>query len=215
MKSHLTFAATVLLMLLITAPSKAQNEEINTVFNGGGLQHSGGYGAITNKFTTIDGKFANIVEVYGGWYLNRKFMIGAGGSATTNRINVPEAFSAIEGEEMNYEYGQCGLVTEYVLGSNRTIHLVFHLFTGAGFTMQYIRDNNYYGRDNYEDNYVSDVNWFMVAEPGIQAEINLLKWMRFSPGVSYRATYKSDGLGLSDDALSGPSVNATFKFGKF
>jgi hypothetical protein len=59
------------------------------------------------------------------------------------------------------------------------------------------------------------VNWFFVAEPGIAIEVNVFKWMRFSPGVSYRAAFNSNGQGLSDSALSAMSYNMTLKFGKF
>jgi hypothetical protein len=115
---------------------------------------------------------------------------------------------------MSYEYGQVGLVTEYVLGSNKTFHVAFNLFSGAGFTVQYER----YGWNNDDfdfDQQDIDENWFFVAEPGVQLEINLLKWMRFSPGISYRAAFGSDAAGLSDNALSDITYSATLKFGKF
>lgn len=214
MKTYSIIAGIIVAILILLSHSSQAQDDINTVFTGGGLSHSGGYGALVNKFTTIDGKFANITEIYGGWFINRKFMIGAGGGATTNRITVPDQWKAIEDEDLSYEYGQFGLVTEYVLGSNKTIHAVFHLMAGAGFTLQYIREG--YNRYYYEENdYRTDVNWFMVAEPGVQVEINLLKWMRFSPGLSYRFAQNSKFEGLSDNALSGTSVNLALKFGKF
>jgi hypothetical protein len=60
-----------------------------------------------------------------------------------------------------------------------------------------------------------DEDWFFVVEPGVQVEVNLLKWMRFSPGVSYRSVVNSNALGLSDSKLSDISYNVTLKFGKF
>jgi hypothetical protein len=60
-----------------------------------------------------------------------------------------------------------------------------------------------------------DENWFFVLEPGAQIEVNLFKWMRFCPGISYRASFGSDGRGLTDKEVSNVSYNATFKFGKF
>lgn len=214
MKIYSIVAGVIVAVLIVLSHSSWAQEEISTVFTGSGLRHSGGYGAIVNKFTTIDGKFANITEAYGGWFINRKFMIGIGGGATTNRITVPDQWKAIEDEDLSYEYGQFGLVTEYVLGSNRTIHAVFHLMTGAGFTLQYLRENydQYY---YHENDFRTDVNWLMVAEPGIQVEINLFRWMRFSPGVSYRFAHNSKFEGLPDNALSGASVNLALKFGKF
>lgn len=185
---------------------------IETVFKGG--KASGGFGAITNKFTYIDGKFANLAGVYGGWYVNHRFLLGIGGAALTNDIPVPLEYSARPLQNMSYGYGQFGLMTEYVFDSNRTIHVAFSLFAGSGFTLQYER--HAWEDDNFDnEHFVENDDWFFVAEPGVQVEINLLKWMRFSPGISYRAAFGSDARGLSDSALSDISYNATLKFGRF
>lgn len=200
----------VFILLLVATVSHAQ--EIQTVFKGGRVT---AYGALSNKFTKINGQYANIGEVYGGVYLNQRFMIGLGGGAVTNNIPVPAEYSTIPGENLSYEYGQCGLVTEYVLGSNKAFHLVFHLFSGAGFTVQY---NRYKWDDEFDHDWNKDKrdeNWFFVAEPGVQLEVNLFRWMRFSPGVTYRSAFGSDAAGLSDSDLSNMSYNVTLKFGKF
>lgn len=193
--------------------AQSQNEEMKTLLGGNPLRKSGGYGAISNKFTTIDGQYANLVEVYGGWYVNQRFMLGLGGGATTNNIPVPAAYSALPGQSLSYEYGQFGLATEYVIGSNKAFHLVFNVMTGAGFTVQYNRFD-YREISSYEPMAFDD-DWFFVVEPGVQLEMNVFKWMRFSPGYSYRMVYGSNAAGLSDKALSGNSLNLTLKFGKF
>jgi hypothetical protein len=141
-------------------------------------------------------------------------MIGIGAMAVTNDIRVPEQYSARPGTQMSYEYGQVGMVTEYVIGSNKALHIAFDLFTGAGFTLQYERHHE--GDEfDYEDDYVYDKNWFFVAEPGVKVEVNLTKWMRLSPGVSYRIASGSDAEGLTDRDLSDINYNVSLKFGKF
>lgn len=190
----------------------AQAQEIQTVFNGGRVT---GYAALSNKFTTINGEFANLPEFYGGVFLNRKVFLGVGGAAMTNNIRVPQQYSVDLSRNLSYAYGQFGLVTEYVLGSNKAVHAVFHLFTGAGFTMQYERydwDDDDYFDDDFDSR---DENWFFVAEPGVQLEVNLLRWMRFSPGISYRTAIGSKADGLTDANLSNISYNVTLKIGKF
>ena len=89
------------------------------------------------------------------------------------------------------------------------------MFAGYGFTLQYQRYNwesDYW--DNVED-YNHDPNWFFVAEPGVKVEVNVLRWLRFSPGISYRIAHGSEGKGLSDEDINGTSVNLTLKFGRF
>lgn len=201
------------LLIIISTQILAQRNSVQTVFKSG-LQSSGGYGALTNKFTTIRGKYANIAGVYGGWYINHKLLLGIEVAAVTNNLLVPLQYSTDPQRSLSYEYGQTGLVTEYVVNSGKAIHLAFKLFTGAGFTVQYERFGWHSGNYNYPDN-IHDENFFFVAEPGVQLEVNLFKWMRFSPGVSYRATFGSNARGLQDKDLSNISYNATLKFGKF
>jgi hypothetical protein len=225
MTTRIKFSLIAFILLLISIISFAQEQDeqpqdnrnqINTIFNNHGQKASGGYGAMSNKFTTINGQFANMVEVYGGWYINHRFLLGVGAAALTNNIEVPAEYSVLPGVNMSYEYGQVGLMTEYVVGSNKAIHLAFQLFSGAGFTVQYVRNQDN-GEYNYwkAENYPTDQNWFFVAEPGVKVEMNVFRWMRFSPGVSYRAAFGSEAKGLSDGALSGASMNLTLKFGRF
>lgn len=198
-------------LAVLSGSSYAQKGNIETVFKSD-LHSSGGYGALTNSFSRIRGQFVNISGIYGGWYINHRFMIGAGASAVTSNLPVPVQYRTHPQDDLSYEYGQVGLVTEYVVGSDKPVHLVFHVFAGAGFTLQYQRHNwdQYNGYGNSHDE-----QWFVVTEPEIQLEVNLLKWMRFSPGVSYRATFGSDGQGMPDSELRHVNFNATLKFGRF
>lgn len=224
MKKSITFLFALLAAAAVSLRAQEQQPEekpaktaypqsdINTVFKSS--PRVTGYGAISNKFTSIDGEFMNLAEVYGGVYFNRKFMLGVGGAASTNNLPVPDQFSAIEDRKLSYQYVQFGLYSEYVIGSNKAIHPVVHLFAGPGLTVQYDRYNwDDFDEFDHEDH--RDENWFMVAEPGVAVEINLFRWMRFSPGVSYRMAFGNDAAGLSDSKLSGMSFNATMKFGRF
>jgi hypothetical protein len=190
--------------------------QIKTIFRNNGS--TGGYAAFSNKFTTINGDYANMVEFYGGWYLNHRILLGIGGAATTNYIPVAPMHSVNPNVRMSYEFVQAGLMTECVIASDQAVHVAFQLFAGGGATMQYERPEWY--DDNWDDwddiNYYDhDEDFFYVLEPGVKVEVNVFRWLRFCPGVSYRIAYESKSRGLSDDALSGTSVNMTLKIGKF
>lgn len=217
MATSIRFKLLILFILMFSVSlcfGQAQEYQISTLFKGGHYA-SGGYGALTNKFTKINGEYANIAQIYGGWYINHRFLLGVSGAAVTNNIPVAPEHSTVPGIDMSYQYGQFGLMTEYTLWSDRAIHLSFRVMNGAGFTVQYMRkdwdDDDW---DQFED-YPHDTNWFFVTEPGVSLEINVFRWMRFSPGVSYRAAFGSEAQGLSDDDLSGASLDLTLKFGKF
>jgi hypothetical protein len=190
--------------------------QISTLFKGPKHKASGGYGAITNKFTELNGQYANMVEIYGGWYINHKFLLGIGGAAVTNNLQVPYEHTTLPDTDMSYAYVQFGLVTEYTLWSHRAVHVTFHAMNGPGFTAQYLRSHWDEDESNEELDYPHDTNWFFVTEPGVKVEVNVTRWMRISPGVSYRAAFGStNAKGLSDSRLSGTSLNLTMKFGKF
>jgi hypothetical protein len=215
MKTSLRYGLVVLLLLVSISSFSQEQHEIKTVFGKSGLKASGGYGAISNKFTTINGEFTDLVEIYGGWYINHRVLVGVGVAVITNNLPVPLEYRAVPGVRTSYEYGQCGLMTEYVLASDKAVHLAFQLFAGGGFTLQTER-HRYDNHDwDSEDDYTHDENWFFVAEPGVQVEVNVFRWMRFCPGISYRAAFGSKSAGLTDSDISGMSANVTFKFGKF
>ncbi|KQS28144.1 hypothetical protein [Dyadobacter sp. Leaf189] len=212
----------LLAIILYTAvTNQAAAQENQTIFKNSGSHKSGGYVALSNKFTRINGSFASMPEIYGGWFINRKLMLGVSGAATTNYIPVPLVNQNFAANKMSYLYGQFGLMTEYVVASTRKVHVNVNLLTGSGFTLQYDRFDD----DDWNDNFWNDdwddhdgdenARFFFVMEPGVQVEFNLLKWMRFSPGVSYRQTFNAKGNGLSDKDLSNISYNLTLKFGIF
>jgi len=209
MKTRVLF--TMLFVVLISVTTTAQ--EVQSIFGKG--KSTGGYGAISNKFTYIGGEFANISEVYGGVFINRRWMVGLAFAGSTNDLRVPLEYSIDPINPMTYQYGQGGLKVERVFGSNRPIHFVINMFSGVGFTAQYNRHDWYDNNYNNQPTPLHDENWFYVLEPGAQLEMNLFRWMRLSPGISYRQTYGSNGLGLNDTSLSDWTYNITLKFGGF
>jgi hypothetical protein len=204
------YVIAIALLSLITA-SGLRAQEIQTLFKG--TAPLGAYGAISNKFTSIRGEFANLAEVYGGIFIKRKMMIGLGAAALTNDLKVPDKYSVDPTRNMSWEYAQFGLMTEVVIGSNKIVHLNVSLFSGAGMTVQYERYSSDWDDDHQDIDH--NENFFYVIEPGIQAEVNLFRWMRLSPGVSYRKAVGSDAAGMSDNDISNLSYNVTLKFGKF
>jgi hypothetical protein len=200
-----------LIMMALLSVATGFSQENQTIFKSSAVTSSSGYGAVSNKFSRVNGDYANIVEMYGGWFINRNFLIGLEGAATTNRLTVPEENKLWQGNRMTYQYGQFGMMMEFVTASTQKIHLNFNLMTGAGFILQY-------DRDEYHDLHIDhdkNPNFFFLLEPGVQIELNLMKWMRFSPGISYRRAFGSASKGLTDDELSSVSGNLTMKFGRF
>jgi hypothetical protein len=71
------------------------------------------------KFTEVDGQFANLAGVYGGWLIDRKMLLGGGGYFLTNRS-----------DDFKMTYG--GFVVEYFVRSDRLVHFSIKGLLGGG-----------------------------------------------------------------------------------
>lgn len=119
------------------------------------------------------------------------------------------------GYRMYFDMGYGGLILEPVLFTRKMIHLTIPVLLGGGGV------GFRQGYDPYDPQW-EDIDWdnyngdaFFIAEPGLNLELNLFKWMRFHAGASYRfATDGYFGSSLSGQ-LSGWSANFGLKLGWF
>lgn len=143
----------------------------------------------------------------------KKLNVGFAGYGLTSPV-LSDRVDA-DGTHYYYDMGYGGLLFEPVFFSRSAIHFTLPVLLGAGGAG--FRPTTSPFSYNYEDvnwdNYVADA--FFVAEPGLNMELNLFKWMRLDAGVSYR--FISDGyFGSSlNSSLSGWSANCGLKFGWF
>jgi hypothetical protein len=80
---------------------------------------NGYFVAAENKFSVVDDQFANFFGAYGGWLINHRFLLGAGGYGMTNRVY-----------EMQMGYG--GLVLEYFINPNSLVNFSVKGLIGGG-----------------------------------------------------------------------------------
>jgi hypothetical protein len=60
-----------------------------------------------------------------------------------------------------------------------------------------------------------ETNVFFSCEPGIRAEVYILKFMRFNAGFSYRYVRGLELINTPSDMMNNFSATAGLKFGKF
>lgn len=159
---------------------------------------SSGFGGPMVKFSPVNGEFGVLVGGRGGWLINSVFSIGGGGYGLANSVRADNPDSV----QINLGIG--GVVMEAVFLPNKLVHGTASLLIGAGSVQKHMDH-----RDNM------DPESFFALEPEINLEINVLKFFRICPGVSYR--WLAGDLEWVDSGwdISGPSANLTFKFGKF
>ena len=185
-----------------------KDDGIKTIFGNKKISH-GGYGAITIGYSLIDEEDAFITGGRGAWIIGHSFAIGLGGYGFGNDLYLDNVSGS---QEYSLEGGYGGLILEPIVLPKFPIHLSFPVLLGAG-GVAYIKST-------YWDEFDSDINTedsdaFLVAEPCVELEMNLLKFVRVAIGASYRYTTYIHIVNENSNVLNGFNAGLTLKFGKF
>ena len=212
---------TILILVMLSFGTMAwaqegQDYEMKTIFGNKGIRSNGGYGAVTTAYSKIDDRDAIMIGGRGAWLINHSIGIGLSGTGFLTDYKVDT--------ELNQEYqlvgGYGGLLLEFIVNPKSAVHLSFPVTIGAG-GMTYIERNGIFDNPGVNP-FIEDSQAFFVVEPGVEVDLNVLKFMRVAFGASYRftsdidLTYANTGNSIvGSDALQGFSAGITLKFGKF
>lgn len=222
------FCMSIVTIMVAANPLIADEQDTQTLV--GGNVDSVFFLAPDFKFTEVDGKFANLAGVYGGWLIDRKLLLGGGGYFLTNRS-----------DDFKMTYG--GFVAEYFFSSDQLVNFsVKGLIGGGTATVSGFRGrfddlddlpiklpfdfpNRFRGRGfdfpsipgfpgfpNFPDfpfPIFDDINEsFFVAEPEVNLNLNITEMIRIGFGGGYRFI---GGAGHINDRLDGFTANAALK----
>lgn len=183
-------------------PAQAQQQTLLD----GEVSH-GGFGGLTFQASVIDGHPAYIQGVRGGWIINfqneHSISLGLGSYDLENNIHISRVDPS-RPSKLSLDYSTFEL--EYTYRTNRLLHFTAPFRIGGG-DMHYQIEN-----DGDADEPSTS---FLVVEPGVTAELNIVSWFRVSAGVSYRWITGSDLPDLTDGDLNNLSGGLTLKFGGF
>ncbi len=205
--------AAFLLAAAICLPASAQErEEMSTIFGGkdGNIEH-GGWGGLSFGYTQIKGKDTYLMGARGGWLIDHHFTIGMAGYGY---VSDNEYMDIIEGTAINIAGGYGGLFLQAAIAPNYPVHVNIPVLIGAGgiaYTDQKWWDGNSY--DDYGSSIDSDA--YFVLEPGLEIEVNLIKFMRLAVGGSYRYTSNISMINTDGDILRGFNGYFSLNFGWF
>lgn len=189
----------ILLVVLLSYPVMAQDETLIS-----GEIESGGYGGPLLQIGQIIGGTGIFVGGQGGWIINHRFVIGGKGYGLVNDVEV-------EGlQNLKLEFGCGGVMFEYIISSNKLLHLSIQSMIGAGGVRYAVKDHT---KDHDEVNYEDDA--FLILEPGLNLILNVSNNFRIGTGIAYRYCNGVEYENLSNSDLSGVSAQIFFKFGKF
>jgi hypothetical protein len=190
---------TVMFLLLALGAVSAHAREETLL---GGAMVYGGFGGPAVKFTQMNKQFGVLVGGRGGWIVNHRVSIGAGGYGLANDV---EARPFAPDSMASFGYG--GFELEIIGESDRLIHYTFSALLGAGGVSLRAR--------GAEDGSGGETDAFFVAEPTANVILNVTTFFRIGLGAGYRFVVGSDTRGATDGKLRGPTGTLTLMFGKF
>jgi len=185
------------------------NSDIKTLTGPG--QKVGFYVGFHSEYSQIDGHDAFGAGGSIALVANHSLAIGFAGKGFFS-----EPYSSAAGTDLKYNYsgGYGGFLIEPILFPKSPVHVSFPILLGAGG----IAKSSWYNY-NYPYEYtqieIDDAEAFLVAEPGVELEFNIARWMRLGLGASYRFTSDLDQASFNSDIMNGFTGGFSLKFGKF
>jgi hypothetical protein len=187
-----------------------QNVEIQTLFSAG--RGNGFYIGFHSGFSQINDYDAWDAGGRIAWIANHGLAIGFAGTGFATQ---PYRDALTDNLKHNYVGGYGGFLIEPIVMPRSAVHLSFPVIIGAG-GIAYSSFTEYNHQWNQQNEYYTDdVKAFFIVEPGIEAEINAVKWIRLAIGASYRFTQRVDLEGSKENPLDGFRLGFAVKFGKF
>ncbi|MBI5219798.1 MAG: hypothetical protein HY958_12795 [Bacteroidia bacterium] len=119
---------------------------------------------------------------------------------------------AINYAELNIAPGN---ISDAIVIGGKGAWIANHWFALGGGAML---ADTYHMHDQYDNtnyNNTLDQDQFFIIEPGLELELNLVRYCRIAFGGYYRFTSGIDLAGVKKDALNGFSAGITLKFGYF
>lgn len=183
--------------------------EIKTLFDSN--RGNGGYGAFSIGYSKIDSRDALMMGMRGEWIIGHGFGLGIAGYG----FMTDPVYDQLTNLNYSLAGGYGGLIMEPILFGWYPIHVTFPILIGAGGVANASYRTDWNDPYEYWDGYLEEATAFFVAEPGIELEFNLVRFMRIALYGSYRYTTDLKLEGTPENALRGYNYGITFKFGSF
>ncbi|MCX6277879.1 MAG: hypothetical protein NT004_07265 [Bacteroidetes bacterium] len=199
-----------------TVTSKNNDDEIKTLFKK--TDHPvkiGYYIGPEFSYTQFKGRDVFLGGLSLGVILNHFFSVGLCANGIMNPGNLWYNNVDTNNSRGAYLYGGYGGVKfEFMVLPTSLVHVNFPILIGGG---GLVYNTGLYHTQNHNYSGGSTLDWdsFFVVQPGVMVEINLLKFLRFDAGISYRYTPDLNLINTSSGLINNFNANVSVKFGKF
>lgn len=216
MKTRIILAAIMVIgMMSFTFGQERTGNEMQTIFgNRDNKIDHGGYFGLSVGYTQINGKDVMTLGGRAGWLIDHHVTVGLAGKAFMNTIFIEGDFNNAPEGGLYMSGGYGGFFIEPIIAPNFPIHVSFPVMIGGGGLV--LNDHSWHDYD-WEYDYYEPYDWdsFFVVEPGVDIELNVVKFLRIAFGASYRITSNLHISEVPKDMMNGFNADVTFKFGKF
>jgi hypothetical protein len=198
-------------MLSIIVKSQAQ-DTTQTLFKLIKPQTIGLYVAPEASYGQVRGNMTNLGGMSAMLILNKKWAIGATTQMVTSRNFAPAAMSPYF-----MRASWAGGKIEYILNPDKLIHVSFPLTIAGGRASADSLGFRSGRRGEGHEYRSANSNSFVVIQPGINIEMNLMRFAKLYVGANYRLSFltRNSTALLPANSLQGYSINAGFKLGLF
>lgn len=195
---------------------EGSDDEIVTLL--GSSDAIGGYGAFSTRYFQLDNRDGVMFGGRGGVIVGHGISFGITGTGFVTQ----SAYDPVIGDDAMIVGGYGGIYIEPILLPRFPVHIALPVTLGIGGIGYKINNNDSW--ENWEEDHSSG-HGFLLVEPGVEVEFNVMRHFRFAVGASYKITsnlelrYNTGGNYntriVPSDALNGLTVGVTFKFGVF
>ena len=166
------------------------------------------------KYGKIFDQDAWFVGARGGWLVDHRLTIGVSGqglvSEVTNDAWLPPATPS--GYKARLLTGYGGFLMEPIIFYRSPVHIAIPIVIGAGGATYGIHQGNIWNGD-FE--FSEEGTAYFVLEPGVEMEINAVRFMRINIGASYLYTSNVNLPNVDDGFMRGFRASFGLKFGAF
>lgn len=215
MKTRILFTVIMALGMIGYSYGQERTTEMQTLFGDrdNKVDH-GGYGAFSVGYTQIDNEDVLTLGGRAAWVIDHHIAIGFAGKAFVNSVYIKDYWEPIGEPGFYLVGGYGGFFIEPIIAPNFPIHASFPILIGGGGLA--LNDHTWHDYD-YEYDYYEPYDWdsYFVFEPGVEVELNVVKFFRVAFGASYRLTSNMHMAYVPKDMMNGWNGSVTFKFGWF